>query len=303
MCIATWANRPHQRRIRPRTTLTVLAWLLFALQLLLIEAFELGDDILRGNLDPPNPAEAVRHAQSLVSLERAHGLFIEPMVQLWAQHLHAFSGLVTYRTIVQATDVIYAAGQTIVPLLLAVWIFRSHRTHWALIRTTAFLTVLFCVIGYELYPVAPPRLTTGLEFAGRAFHFQNTVQHIIGDGKLNGIPIGYNAYSAMPSAHMAMALLVAGSVVLLSTTLVLRLVAGLYPILMLFTIVVSGNHYLLDAGGGLLVVMLAGMSALALEPGHRHLALLRARILPALPDERGAPESSALYDYQERRSA
>src|SRR5689334_14689227 len=114
MCMASLTPLPERQRSRSGTRFPGLGWLLFALQLLLIEAFELGDDIVRGNLLPPNPTEAVRHAQALVSVEQAHDLFLEPMVQLWAQHLHAVFGLVTFQTIVQATDVIYAAGQTIV---------------------------------------------------------------------------------------------------------------------------------------------------------------------------------------------
>jgi hypothetical protein len=47
---------------------------------------------------------------------------------------------------------------------------------------------------------------------------------------------------------------------------------------MLFTVVVSGNHYLLDAVGGALAVGLATVIALVLKPGHMHLA--RTRVVP-----------------------
>ena len=216
MSIATWAPRPTRQTERSRPPTAALAWLLFALQLIMIEAFELGDDIIRGNILPPNPTEAVRHAHSLVHLEQTHGLFVEPAVQLWARNLHALFGLLNYDSVIRTTDLIYAAGQTLIPILLAVWIFRRHRTHWPLVRTIAFLMVALCVLGYELYPVAPPRLTTGLVYAGHAFSFQNSTAQVIGNVRLNGIPLGYNAYAAMPSAHMAMALLVAGCVLLLA---------------------------------------------------------------------------------------
>jgi membrane-associated phospholipid phosphatase len=275
-------HRPTRQHLRRSTAIAAMAWLLFAWQLLLIEAFELGDDVIRGNLLPPNPVEAVRHARHLVHLEQAHGLFLEPGVQLWTRHLHAFFGLLSYATIVRVTDVVYAGGQTIIPLLLAVWIFRRHRTRWPLIRTTAFLMVLLCVIGYELYPVAPPRLTSGLSYAGHAFHFQNSTAQVIGNVTLNGIPLGYNAYSAMPSAHIAMALLVAGCVLLLARGWLVRLLAVLYPVLMLFTVIVSGNHYLLDAACGAMAVVLAAVLALALESARR--PLVRMALRKAAPD-------------------
>lgn len=290
MSIATWAPLPA-RQTEPSCP---LAWLLFALQLLLIEAFELGDDIIRGNLLAPNPAEAVRHARQLVALEQSHDLFIEPAVQLWARHLHALSGLLNDDTIIRTTDLIYAAGQTLIPILLAVWIFRRHRTHWPLVRAIAFLTVSLCVLGYELYPVAPPRLTTGLLYAGQAFTFQNSTAQVIGTVKLNGIPLAYNAYSAMPSAHMAVAILVAGCVLLLTRSRLVGPLVLLYPFLMLFTVTVSGNHYLLDAAGGAVAVVLAGVIALIFEPGHRHLGCIRhAWMAVSCPRHPGAVQTGS----------
>ena len=99
------------------------------------------------------------------------------------------------------------------------------------------------------------------------------MQHVIGDGKLNGTPIGYNAYSAVPSLHIAWALIVAASIMLLARHRLVRLLAGLYPLLMLFTVVVSANHYLLDAAAGALVAVLATILALVFDAGGRYLCL------------------------------
>jgi membrane-associated phospholipid phosphatase len=257
---ATPSSRPSFRQ-----------WFWFALQLLAIIALQLGDDIIRGNIDPPNVHEAIRHAREVAHLEQAHGFFIEPTLQLWIRHSHALFGLLSYDFVVHVTDVIYALGQTLVPLLLALWIFLRHRSHFPLVRNIAFLSTLLALVGYELYPTAPPRLTPGLIYHHHLFHFQNTVQQVIGDGKLNGTPIGYNAYSAMPSLHIAWALIVAGSVMLLTRHRLVRLLAGLYPLLMLFTVVASANHYLLDAAGGALAAVLATMLALLCDAGRRYL--------------------------------
>jgi membrane-associated phospholipid phosphatase len=264
---ATPSTRPSRRQ-----------WLWFALQLLAIAALQLGDDIIRGNIDPPNKQEAIRHAQEVAHLEQAHGVFVEPAFQTSIQHVHALLGLLSYGFIVQITDIIYALGQTLVPLLVALWIFLRHRSHFPLVRNITFISTLLALAGYELYPTAPPRLTPGLIYKHHPFHFLDTVQHVIGDGKLNGIPIGYNAYSAIPSLHISWALIVMASVMLLAHHRLVRLLAGLYPLLMLFTVVVSGNHYLLDAVGGALAVGLATVIALVLEPGHMHLA--RTRVVP-----------------------
>ena len=250
-------------------------WLRFALQLLAIAALQLRDDIIRGNIDPPNVHEAIRHAQEIVHLEQAHGFFVEPAWQLWIRHAHALFGFLSYDVVVHMTDVIYALGQTLVPLLLVLWLFLRHRSHFPRVRTVAFLSTLLALVGYELYPTAPPRLTPGLVYHHHLFHFQNTLQQVIGDGELNGTPIGYNAYSAMPSLHITWALIVAGSIVLLARHRLVRLLAGLYPLLMLFTVVVSANHYLLDVAGGALTAASAAILALLFEAGSRYLRQTR----------------------------
>jgi len=276
----TWERSSGPRKPRLDKGSSFLQWFWFALQLLAIAALQFGDDIVRGNIDPPNMQEAIRHAQEVAHLEQAHGFFIEPALQLSIRHWHALFGLLSYGLVVRMTDLVYALGQTLVPLLLALWIFLRSRSHFPLVRNITFLSTLLALVGYELYPTAPPRLTPGLLYHHHIFHFQNTVQQVIGDGKLNGTPIGYNAYSAVPSLHIAWALIVAVSVMLLTRHRLVRLLAGLYPLLMLFTVVVSANHYLLDAAGGALVAALATIFALLFDVGGRCLRRTRWATTP-----------------------
>ncbi len=259
------------------TTSSIITWFWFVLQLLAVVALQFGDDVFRGNIDSPNATEAIRHAQQVAFFEQAHGLFVEPALQLWARQVHAFFGLPLDIAIVGSTNVIYAVGQTLVPLSFAVWLFRLHRSHFPLVRNVVGLTVVLAVIGYELYPLAPPRLTTGLTYGGHAFSFQNTVQQVIGNGRLTSVPLGYNAYSAMPSLHMATAFIISGCIMLLARSPPLRLVAAVYPFVMLFTVLVDSNHYLLDAAGGALIVALTTLIALVFEPDHAHLRRVRIR--------------------------
>jgi hypothetical protein len=255
---------------------SLLAWIWFVLQLLAIAALELGDDIFRGNVDPPDVQQAVLHARQVVHFEQAHGFFVEPAIQLWFRHAHSLFGLLSYASVVHVSNFIYAVGQTLVPLLVATWIFLRHRSHFALVRNITLLSTLLALVGYEIFPLAPPRLTTGLIYRHHAFQFQDSMQHVIGDGKLNSIPIGYNAYSAMPSLHIAWALIVAISVIVLTHTLLVRMLAGIYPLVMLFTVVVSANHYLLDAVGSVVVVALAALIALLVERAHTFLLARRS---------------------------
>jgi len=91
------------------------------------------------------------------------------------------------------------------------------------------------------------------------------MEHIIGTGKLNSIPIGYNPFSAMPSLHMAWAIIVSVTLIVLARPLLFKILGVIYPLVMFFTVVVTGNHYIVDAAGAALVVGCAAMLTLGLE--------------------------------------
>src|SRR5579859_686190 len=117
----------------------------------------------------------------------------------------------------------YALGQTLIPLAIATWVFLRHRDHFRLVRNVTLLQTVLALASYELFPTTPPRLTTGLTYAGHPFHFLDTIAPLIGNGTFHGLPIAYNPYSAMPSLHMTWALIVAMAVILCSRHLMVRI--------------------------------------------------------------------------------
>jgi hypothetical protein len=240
--------------------------LFFAAQALLVVMIELGNDIIRGNLFPPNAVEALRNARRVVSFEEAHDLFVEPATQVFFRHAHDVLGLpVSWTDVVAVSNNVYAFGHIAVTGIVATWVFVRHRRHFALLRNVMLLTNLLALAGYELYPMSPPRLTTGLIYNGHAFVFQDTMRHVIGTGKLNGTPIGYNPLSAMPSLHVAWAIIMGVTLILLARNPLLRAFGAVYPVLMAFTVVVTANHYVMDAIGAALAVAVATTIALGWE--------------------------------------
>ena len=107
---------------------------------------------------------------------------------------------------------------------------------------------------YVVYPAAPPRLS-GLGFA-------DTVTDNAGIN-LSSESLGslYNPFAAVPSLHFGYALLVGGVVFALARRRWVRWIGAAYPPFMLFTIVATGNHFLLDAAAGGLVTVLAFVAA------------------------------------------
>jgi membrane-associated phospholipid phosphatase len=240
-------NRPWSRQ-----------WLLFALQALLVVLVDACNDIFRGNIRPANSIEAMRNARQMVAFEASHGFFVEPGLQIFFRRTQSLLGLtVTWQDVVSFANTVYAFGHIFVTLLVAAWIYARHRERFAFVRNVVLVTNAVALVAYEVYPMAPPRLTSGLIFNHHSFHFRDTMEHIIGTGTLNGVPVGYNAYSAMPSVHVAWSLIMGLCLVWLARHPLIRLVGLLYPAIMVFTVVVTGNHYLVDVVGGAVAVTLA----------------------------------------------
>jgi hypothetical protein len=247
-------------------------WALFALQVLLVSMVEVGDDILRGNFWRPSAHEAFTNARDVARFEAVHGFFVEPALQHFFEQSHHLWGFVlTWSAVTDLADDVYAFCHIFVTLAVVAWLFVDHRGRFVLVRNVVFLTNTLALVGDELFPMAPPRLASGLQYAGHSVHFQDTMRHVLGTGTLNGTPIAYNPFSAMPSLHVAWALIVGACLLLIAHNPLIRILGVIYPIVMIFTVVITANHFLLDAVGAAVVAGLATLLALGLQTLASHL--------------------------------
>jgi hypothetical protein len=192
------------------------------------------------------------HTADIVALERTLHVFSERTVQEWSHgvpYLPMLLGL-AYMTL--------HFGATAFAVR---WIYRERRSAFPLVRTTLIASTALALVGYVLYPAAPPRLA-GLGFA-------DTVTKQTGLN-LSSDMLGsfYNPLAAVPSLHFGYALIVGVAVAVLARRRWVRVVGALYPAFMLFDIVATGNHFLFDAAaGGAVVVAGWGIArALLREP-------------------------------------
>lgn len=245
---------------------TAWQWAIFAFQVLLVSMVEVGDDILRGNFWRPDAQQAFSNAQDVATFEASHGFFVEPALQQFFERSHHLWGFVlTWGDVTDLADDVYAFCHIFVTLAVVAWLFVDHRGRFKLVRNVVFLTNALALVGYELFPMAPPRLVSGLQYAGHSVHFRDTMRHILGTGTLNGTPIAYNPFSAMPSLHVAWALIVGASLLLVAHNPLVRALGVLYPALMIFTVVITANHFVLDVVGSIVAAGLATLLALALQ--------------------------------------
>ena len=197
------------------------------------------------------------HTADIVALERRLHVFGE----LWLQR--AVDGIPAVPSVLGFLYMSLHLGGTTAAL---VWVYRRRRDWFPLLRTTIVLSTAMSLVIYVLYPAAPPRLA-GLGFADTV----TSAAHV----NLSSEALGslYNPFAAVPSLHFGYALLVGVAVAALAEQRVVRVLGALYPALMLFVIVATGNHFLLDAaaGGAVTVVgfWLARRLVLARNPERR----------------------------------
>lgn len=189
--------------------------------------------LTRGAIDDPQgAATAFQHARHLVSIEQATGLFIEPTVQTWT------SGWTL------ATDVaswIYINAQTTICLAALIYIYLFHNERYYFVRNMFIVAMAIALVGYVLYPTAPPRFFPELGF-------EDTVSNYVGvdhnDVKVNAL---FNPYAAVPSMHCCNALLIGWSLAQMVKSRPFKILWAIYPAILVWVVVATGNHWTLDA--------------------------------------------------------
>ena len=220
----------------------------------------------------PHQADvALRHGLAVVGIEKSWHIFLEWWVQAVVfRHAQWHFGPLTIDrgAIISLVNHFYLYSHFVGTPAFLVWLYLLRRNHFRFVRDVIVITTSLAVVIYIVFPMMPPRLMGAYLDLPHHYHIQDTLAPIL-NYKLQQAQIGYNPYAAMPSLHFAWALILGVTLVLLGRHVVLRLVGLLYPVMMLATILISGNHLLLDAAGSVIVVTVAVLMALVL---HRRLS-------------------------------
>ena len=143
-------------------------------------------------------------------------------------------------------------------LLLFIYFRRNHAFYF--IRNALLTTSFAGLVGYILLPTAPPRMMGGLGFV-------DTLQQTSVNHQSSIISFFSNPYAAMPSLHTAYAVIIGCAGVLVFAHPVIRALWIGYPALVVFSIVATANHWLLDAAVGAFVALFALLFAFAANRG------------------------------------
>jgi hypothetical protein len=185
---------------------------------------------------------AFDNARQIVHLEQTLGIFREMPLQQW--FLRNAEGAIPF------FNWFYIVGYWPVIIPTAVFLYLHNREAYLRLRNIAFLTFGIALVLFETFPLAPPRMFANLGFVDTLQLFGPKSYLTTSDATL------YNPYAAMPSMHFGLVFLIS-TAWFGSRLLVWKLAAAAYVGLMLAAIVITGNHYFVDAMAAVVAVGLS----------------------------------------------
>jgi hypothetical protein len=196
------------------------------------------------------PDEALHNAVRVIDLEKALGLFQELRIQEW---------FLDSRFFLQFWNLFYGTGHFAFTIFTLAWLYRRYPVLYPRWRSSFLCTTGLALIGFSLFPLMPPRLLADCgEFGGclAAYPFVDTLSEVGGlwsfdSGTMQKFS---NQYAAMPSLHVAWATWCALALWPVLRSPFTRVLVAAYPVATLFAVIVTGNHYWVDALGAVVVV-------------------------------------------------
>jgi hypothetical protein len=159
-----------------------------------------------------------------------------------------------------------------------VWLRRRHARSYGPARTALIVATLLGLVGFWLYPTAPPRMLAGSGFVDTLAYFSDWGWWSTDASAPKGLGGLTNELAAMPSLHVGWAVWVGWYAATHARRRWVRALAVAYPVVTSVVVVATANHYWLDvvAGAALVGAVITGVTMVG-----------RAKL------ESGAPDLSA----------
>ena len=208
-----------------------IAVLLGALALCPLAALLIGDD----------PAAPLERARAVADLERTLGIFSEPAIHGW---------VAGHGTLLDVACVFYVWAHVPVAGWALVWTWYLRRDVFGVVRNAFLIAQGVTVALYVAIPTAPPRLLADEGFT-------DTLAGLWGRQFADSSHLLQSPFAAMPSGHVAFALLAGGTFALIGDRRWLRAFGWLYPPVVVLVTVATANHFWVDTAGAVAVVAIS----------------------------------------------
>ena len=188
------------------------------------------------NLAGDTEQAALGNASRLLEVEATIGIDVE----------RAFQSVIDWPQVFTAANTYYLLHfpLTLTVIVLAFW--RSRTTVFPVVRNSLIGCTAVALVIHWLIPMAPPRMLPGFVDAGAAY---GPDPYAIA-GSENA-----NQFAAMPSMHVAWAILAGYAIVHLSGGRLARVAGVVHPVLTGIVVIVTGHHFVSDVaiGAGLAI--------------------------------------------------
>ena len=176
---------------------------------------------------------ALRNAERIVALEERVGIHVEPGVQ---------RALLRFPRVMHGLNLGYGVFNVGLTAGWAVLLYRRRDPGYDELKRACLLAHLGAQPAFLLFPTSPPRILDG---------FVDTIAEVSGFDLEHPVLVRfYNPVAAMPSLHVAFAVVTAGAISDRATSGFGKAVALAYPPLVSLVVAGTGNHYVLDAVAG-----------------------------------------------------
>jgi PAP2 superfamily len=201
--------------------------------------------LVRGLVDG-RAAEAFENARQVIDIERDLGTFFEPSVHAWA------SGS---QVLIDASSWMYLNSHFAVTTVTLAWIYLRRNERFYFVRNMFLVAMALALVGYVALPTAPPRLMP-------EWGFSDSVEAFTGvDSDAGSANVLVNPFAAIPSMHVAFALMIGLTMAQLVRRQWARMLWFAYAPVVTFVVIATANHWWLDAFLGAVVAAAAAVSA------------------------------------------
>ena len=202
--------------------------------------------LVRGLVDG-RAAAAFENARHIIDVERALGLFFEPAVNAWAG-AHALIG--------DAAGWLYVNSHFTITTVTLAFLYLRRNERFYFVRNMFVIAMGIALVGYAAFPTAPPRFLP-------EWGFEDSVARFTGvDAEASNAL--FNPFAAVPSMHVAFALMLAVPMASMARHRAVRLAWRCYPALVTFVVIATANHWWLDAFLGAATAAVSALAAQAL---------------------------------------
>lgn len=234
-----WGNLLH--KIFPKGPVDALRQIAFFL------GFYMAYRYTQGAIDDPiGTATSFSNARDIIAIEQGTGTFFEPSVHQFFREipvLRDFSAL------------LYMNAQTVIVSIALLYIYFRHNDSFYFVRNMFLFAMGIALVCYAAFPTAPPR------FFFAEYNFVDVVSTFTGVRPGDNANDLFNPYAAVPSMHCAFALMISVPLAKLSKHKATRIFWTCYPALMVWCVVVTANHWWLDAAAGFATAGVAAYAA------------------------------------------